>query len=99
MKKKKKGLRERARELYFEADDRITRLVDRIPVWKARDGLNYHYLPGDMMAYLHRYEPKKAERVTKIAEIVTAILLSVIGSLLGVKLAVWYFTTHILPGA
>ena len=93
--KKKKALGVRVRRVIDEIADQRNRMFDKVPLWKRRDGVSYYYFPCDMFAYFQRYHPKAW---AFIRDVVVPVLVSIPASLLGVKLALWYFTTHISGG-
>ena len=93
--KKKKALGVRVRRVIDEIADQRNRMLDKVPLWKRRDGVSYYYFPCDMFAYFQRYHPKAW---AFIRDVVVPVLVSIPASLLGVKLALWYFTTHISGG-
>lgn len=94
--KKKKALGVRVRRARNAIDDFVFSCIYlKMPIFRVRDRAEYRLWPYDALTYCQRYHPRAWAFIRDVA---VPVLVSIPASLLGVKLALWYFTTHISGG-
>lgn len=89
MRGKKKALGERADNLRMELNNRVDSWIELHLFWKVRDGMPYMFLPGDLIEYCQRYHPRGWYI---FAEIITPVIASILGAVMGSWMVYLYFT-------